>query len=115
MIRAVHFHAIDGRIRLHIAQTKGSQARAREIEKRLGDCFGITGVKANPLTGNILITYDSRLSSEAGIRGELQKMGYPGWEENLAFNTALRRQSNSAWVFELVRFGLETLLTALIL
>jgi copper chaperone CopZ len=114
MIRAVYIHATNGRIRIHVAATKGSQSRAWEVERKLGCLPGLTEVKANPLTGNVLIRYDSRLTSESRILGELQIMGYPGGEPYIPFNT-VRAGSDSGWSTELVKFGIETLLTALIL
>jgi hypothetical protein len=35
MIRTAYFHAIPGRMRIHIREAKGSPAKAREIENKL--------------------------------------------------------------------------------
>lgn len=115
MIRAVYFHAVEGRMRIHIAEAKGSQAKAGEITQRLGCGYGIIDVNANPVTGNVLINYDSRLVSQQAVLERLRAMGYLAGRELLALNPVAKASATPGWGMELVRFGLETLLTALIL
>jgi Ca2+-transporting ATPase len=55
-----YLHALDGRLRVKIAVVKGSAQQAQEIEQRFQACEGITQVTANPVTGNVLILYDSQ-------------------------------------------------------
>jgi hypothetical protein len=52
-------HALDGRLRLKIAEVKGSPQKASEIESQLRGVDGIEQVKANPTTGSVLIIYNS--------------------------------------------------------
>ena len=78
MIRAVYFHGIDGRMRIHIAGVKGSPVKAVEVSDRLGCFNGINNVNASPVTGNVLITYDSSRIPQWDILGRLREMGTSG-------------------------------------
>jgi len=115
MIRAVYFHGIDGRMRIHIDAVKGSPAKALEINDTLGCLSGVNNVKANPVTGNVLITYDSNRTSQWDILGALRKMGYLGEQQFVAHNLAAEARGGSEWGTTLARFGLEALLSALLL
>ncbi len=115
MIRAVYFHAVDGRMRIQIAEVKGSQAKAREIEERLCCGYGIIDVNANPVTGNVLINYDSGLITQQAVLERLRAMGCLTERESVALGQGVESQATPWWGVELVKFGLETLLTALIL
>jgi hypothetical protein len=115
MIRAVYFHAIDGRMRIHIAGVKGFPVKALEISDRLGCFNGINNVNANPVTGNVLITYDSSRISQWDILGGLREMGYLGEREYLPQTLGAEAKGNSEWSTALTRVGLEALLTALFL
>ena len=114
MIRAVYFHGIDGRMRIHVAGVKGSRGNALEIGERLGCVNGINNVNANPVTGNVLITYDSNRVSQWDILGKLREMGYLGEEQYVSQNLVVKATGNSGWSTTLTRFGLEALLTALL-
>jgi len=115
MIRAVYFHGIDGRMRVHIDPVKGSVVKALEIKDRLGCLNGINDVNANPVTGNVLITYDSNRLSQWDILGSLREMGYLGERQFVQHNLAAETGGSSEWSTTLTRFGLEALLTALLL
>jgi GH43 family beta-xylosidase len=115
MIRAVYFHAIEGRMRIYMAGVKGSPSKAREIADRLGCCYGINNVNANPVTGNVLITYDSNRISQWDILGTLREMGYLGEREYIPQDPRAQTAGNSEWSTALARVGLEALLSALIL
>ena len=115
MIRAVYFHGIDGRMRIHIDPVKGSPAMALEIRDRLGCLNGINDVNANPVTGNVLITYDSKQLSQWDILGSLREMGCLGERQFVPHNLAAEGSGSSEWTTTLTRLGLEALLTALFL
>lgn len=51
-------HASAGRIRLKIDDLKNDLEKAADLESRLRTVSGISTVKANPVTGSLLITYD---------------------------------------------------------
>ena len=115
MIRAVYFHGIDGRMRIHIAEVKGSPVKAAEIADRLGHFNGINNVNANPVTGNVLITYDSNRISQWDVLGRLREMGYLGEREYITQSLGGAKTGDSDWSTTLTRLGLEALVSALIL
>jgi hypothetical protein len=115
MIRAVNVHALEGRIRIHIAGVKYSPLKAGAIQERLGCLEGIINVSANPTTGNVLINYDSHRISQWDIFAGLRDMGYLGERESASFASSARPAANSQWGTMLVTTAIEALLTALIL
>ncbi len=72
----VYLHALDGRLRIKIAAVKGSSQKAHEIEQQFQACEGITQVTANPVTGNVLILYDSQQIKQEEILDLLRRQGY---------------------------------------
>ena len=54
-------HILDGRIRIKVPEVKGSHAMAGEVEGELAKLNGVAHVKANPLTGNVLVLFDSQV------------------------------------------------------
>jgi len=102
-------------MRIYIAGVKGSHARAKEIADRLSFCCGINNVTANPVTGNVLIIYDSNRTSQWAILGKLREMGYLGERKYIAQNPGPGATANSEWSTALARIGLEALFSALIL
>ena len=59
MVSAVTLvHAVHGRMRLKVPGVKGDSARAQTIEGTLRTFPGILKVKANPVTGSVLLYYD---------------------------------------------------------
>ncbi len=115
MMRAVYFHGIEGRMRIHIAGVKGSPAKASEIMDRIGRRLGINSVNANPVTGNVLITYDSKRTSQWDVLAGLREMGYLGERDYIAQNPAVNGTAGSEWSTGVARAGLEALISALVL
>ena len=56
-------HILDGRIRIKVPEVKGSPAMASELESQLAKLNGVSHVKANPLTGYVLVLFDSQVIS----------------------------------------------------
>jgi hypothetical protein len=56
-LASTYVHAIDGRLRVKVTTVKGSPAKAAEIAGRLRALEGVRHVKANPITGNVLVLY----------------------------------------------------------
>ena len=64
-----YVHSLDGRIRVKSPDLKRTPRRAAETERQLWQCDGITEVTTNPVTGSILVQYDSqRLSQECVLK-----------------------------------------------
>jgi copper chaperone CopZ len=69
---------VPGRIRLRFRELKNS-AVSESAKSRIGETPGVTKVEANPVTGSILIEYDTKILpteklAEEGRR-ELAKLG----------------------------------------
>jgi copper chaperone CopZ len=54
---------IDGRIRIKVPEVKGSHAMAGEMESQLTELNGVAHVQANPLSGYVLVLFDSQVIS----------------------------------------------------
>jgi heavy-metal-associated domain-containing protein len=54
---------LDGRIRIKVPQVKGSPAMAGEMESQLAKLEGVAHVKANLLTGYVLVLFDAQVIS----------------------------------------------------
>jgi hypothetical protein len=72
-------HSLRGRTRLRIPERRGDHAFFGEIEKRLLDCAGVSGVDSNPLTGSVLVHHTIDIESlimqaAAGGLGELVEL-----------------------------------------
>lgn len=74
-VSSAYLHALDGRIRIKLAGVKGSPATASLVEERLGRSGGVVDVKANPITGNVLIIYDPARVKQATLMEELRPFG----------------------------------------
>src|SRR5688572_10069147 len=71
-----YLHVLDGRMRVKIPEIKGSPLKASEIEQALSRRSGVTQVKANPTTGNVLILFDSTATSHTQILAALNELNY---------------------------------------
>src|SRR5438067_2547768 len=65
-----------GRVRVHLRGWKGD--RPEQLTARLGGVPGVLGVEANPLTGNVLIRFDPRATSEEVVLAALDWSGPEG-------------------------------------
>jgi copper chaperone CopZ len=72
----VLLHALEGRLRLKIRELKGAPDEALVVEDRLRGINGVHHVTANPLTGSVLIQYDSGSTGVDEITGALRAWGY---------------------------------------
>ncbi len=113
MISTNYFHAIDGRIRIRIPETKGSGVRAKEIAAKLMEYEGILYVSANPVTGNVLINYDPDRMSQCEVFEKLRDSGYLREGELTASSVQTNASARSNWGETVARFALESLFIAL--
>ena len=68
---ATYLHAIDGRLRVRLSTLQGDRRAAAQLRRELRALSGVTDVEANPLTGSVLVNYDSEALSEDDILGAL--------------------------------------------
>ena len=71
-----YVHALEGRLRIKIPKVKGAAGEAQEVERHLRGFTWVEDVSANPVTGNVLILYNSRLIDQGEIFSSLREMGY---------------------------------------
>jgi len=62
-----YVHHLPGRLRVKIPKLRNHQGRARRVGDLLAAQDGVTGVTVNPLTGSVLVNYDSDLLDEERI------------------------------------------------
>lgn len=59
MVQSSYIHTLKGRLRINVSCLKGNKSRATTLEQDLRGLEGVRQVTANPMTGNVLIEYDS--------------------------------------------------------
>ena len=74
-IASDYVHVLDGRLRIKVAEVKGSPRMARAVEEQLRSHAGVTEVTANPTTGNVLVLYESGLVTPVDITRTLDALG----------------------------------------
>jgi hypothetical protein len=88
-----YFHALNGRLRVKIAELKGSPMEALGVEGQLRKREGINHVKANPTTGNVLVLYDPAKIGQSEVLAALQRLGY--LRENNSMQPSARNPSRA--------------------
>jgi copper chaperone CopZ len=110
-----YIHALDGRLRIKVPEVKGAPQKAHHIETQFGALGAIEEVTANPLTGNVLILYDARMTTTEEIVDALRAVGYlaaalpapaPVGEGSVLWATLVLRATTE--------FALQKVITALI-
>ena len=71
-----YLHVTGGRLRIKIPQVKNSRKAALKIELFLRSIDGITSVTANPLTGNVLVLFDSDCIKHEDVVETIRRHGY---------------------------------------
>jgi hypothetical protein len=69
-------HILDGRIRIKVPEVKGSPAMAGEIESQVAKLEGVTHVKANLLTGSVLVLFDAQVISQYQVFAVINDLAY---------------------------------------
>jgi len=71
-----YFHTLEGRLRIKLSDVKGSPLAARDVARRMRDMRGVERATANPLTGNLLVVYDSAWTHAPELLDALRRWGY---------------------------------------
>jgi hypothetical protein len=71
-----YVHVLDGRMRIKVAEIKRSPDAARRTEVTLRGLAGITGVTANPASGNVLVLFEPEDATADDIVGAIRALGY---------------------------------------
>ena len=85
-----YVHALDGRLRIRLAEVKRSIATAAAVQTMLRDVPGVKDAHANPMTGSVLVFFDSRVLTHQAILGILNEV------DCLALSWAPRLVANSS-------------------
>jgi copper chaperone CopZ len=64
---ATYLHALDGRIRVRLPRVRDDRRAAARLRQTLRGLDGVTTATANPLTGSVLVEYDSERCSAGAI------------------------------------------------
>ena len=77
-------HHVPGRIRVKLPDLKQEPAEAERAMKALNGVEGVTAVKVTPLTGSVVVLYDSDQTAHDRILAILQEEGL--FDASLAFS-----------------------------
>ncbi len=74
-------HVLDGRVRIKVPGIKRSPMKASQVERALAKVKGITHVRANAVTGSVLVLYHSKTITPHRIAEALRDLGCPVFNE----------------------------------
>jgi copper chaperone CopZ len=74
MFDAHYVHLVHGRLRIKVADVKRSPHKASRVEEALRNLSGVTHVKANPTTGNVLVLFQPNVVTHDVIIGRLRNV-----------------------------------------
>jgi copper chaperone CopZ len=69
-----YLHILDGRLRIKVPEVKRSPEKALQVEETLKNLNGVTHVKANPTTGNVLVLFESELVTHECVVSRLKSI-----------------------------------------
>ena len=85
-----YVHDIPGRLRVKTPSIKGNHMSAREIEGLVNALPGIVSVTTNPVTGSVVVNYDSTSINSKEILNMFRKEGYWNPSETVGGGTAMQ-------------------------
>jgi len=69
-------HKTPGRLRVRVTNLRKRNKTAKSLELLLGSQPGISHVRANHVTGNVLIKFDIKLTSHEAVFQSLEDLGH---------------------------------------
>ena len=116
MERHAFLHMLDGRLRIKVADVKGSHTGAALVEAELRELQGVNRVTANPLTGSVLVLYDPAQVGVEEIMEALRAGGYLRQPAGHAGGTggSLGSGLGAIMLRATTEFAIQHLITALI-
>jgi copper chaperone CopZ len=69
-----YLHILDGRLRVKVPEVKRSPEKALQVEEALRSVNGVTHVKANSTTGNVLVLFETELVTHDHIVEKLKSI-----------------------------------------
>lgn len=88
---SMYLHTLDGRIRVKVAGVKGSPDKAFDLENALRQVDGIDAIRANPITGSVLILYDPARTNQLAVIAALRHCGGRDQENASEARTSMLR------------------------
>ena len=74
-VASPYVHALTGRLRIKVAEVKGSPVKALEVERQLRTVDGVSHVTANSTTGNVRVLYAPERIAQHDVMDALQRLG----------------------------------------
>jgi hypothetical protein len=90
-----YVHHVPGRLRVRIPEIRNSMHLAGEV-KRVLDVYGVDSVKVNPLTGSVVATFDSGLTTADQLLGLLNENGMIDPSRTIGCDETIQRASTKA-------------------
>jgi copper chaperone CopZ len=84
----IYIHDIPGRLRVCTEAVKNNGQAAAAVQDLLAATPGVLSAKANPVTGSIIVTYDTTRLAAPAILGVLHQNGYLDMETNVCERAA---------------------------
>lgn len=76
MKKNIYIHEVAGRIRVRTAALKNNERAATALQTLLTALPGVTASRANPVTGSVIVTYDTGRITSAAILDLFRAKGY---------------------------------------
>lgn len=76
MAHSSYVHVTTGRLRLKVPKIKRSDSLAGRVEDLLVKIEGVTSAEANPITGNVLVRFDSNVIDHDDVISCLHSNGF---------------------------------------
>lgn len=109
-----YVHMLEGRLRIKVSEIKGSTDKAIEVETIIRELQGVMHVKANSVTGNVLVLFDSEETNHYHIIGTLKDLGCLSKLSHAAPSRSANTKWTEAVVGPLAQIVIERAILALI-
>jgi copper chaperone CopZ len=83
-------HSVPGRLRIKIPQLRHQPARGERTKRILQGIDGVTSVTFNPLTGSLVVLFDSDRTAAERISGRLCELGVLDAADTIATDEHIR-------------------------
>jgi hypothetical protein len=71
-----YYHATPGRLRVRVTNLKNRSESARSLEMLMMSQPGVTHVRASALTGNVLVSFEERMTYHLAVLESLADLGH---------------------------------------
>ena len=71
-----YYHATRGRLRVRVTNLKNRKDQARSLEVLMMSEPGVTHVRANPMTGNVLVCFEEKTTYHGAVLQSLAALGH---------------------------------------